>query len=301
MVVVLGEVLLDCFPEYKRIGGAPFNVAFHLWHLGSAVRFLSRIGDDEDGKYLLSFLERRGFPTVDLQIDRMRPTGRVEVRFDDRGDPSFNIVPDAAYDALEPSPDIAEALGGQARLLYFGTLIQRTAPGRAALGGLLSCRNPKMRCLVDMNLRPGCYSRETVLFSLSVADILKLNHDELEEVITICRLDGKTVDNVVDLMTVFGIETVALTMGAGGSRIYAGEGVVEAKPGLVQDFQNSVGAGDGFAAILALGHLNGWPPERILNHATAFASRICAIDGAVPESDAFYQDFMQGVLDADGS
>jgi len=44
MVLVVGEILFDEFPRYKRLGGAPFNVAFHLNKLGLPSCFISRIG-----------------------------------------------------------------------------------------------------------------------------------------------------------------------------------------------------------------------------------------------------------------
>ena len=48
---VFGEVLFDCFPDGRRVlGGAPFNVAWNLQAFGLAPQFISRIGDDADGK-----------------------------------------------------------------------------------------------------------------------------------------------------------------------------------------------------------------------------------------------------------
>ena len=51
-------------------------------------------------------------------------------------------------------------------------------------------------------------------------------------------------------------------------------------------------AGDGYAAILAMGYLSGWPPARILRRATRFAAAVCGLAGAVPEDPAFYQPFL---------
>jgi fructokinase len=53
MIVVIGEILIDRFPDYERIGGAPFNFAFHLRQMGWPVRFLTRIGDDAAGLRIL--------------------------------------------------------------------------------------------------------------------------------------------------------------------------------------------------------------------------------------------------------
>ena len=47
---VFGEVLFDHFPDGSRVlGGAPFNVAWHLQAFGQSPRFISRIGNDPAG------------------------------------------------------------------------------------------------------------------------------------------------------------------------------------------------------------------------------------------------------------
>ena len=53
MILVIGEILFDIFPGYKRIGGAPFNFAYHLKKLGLPVRFVSGISNDTEGKEIL--------------------------------------------------------------------------------------------------------------------------------------------------------------------------------------------------------------------------------------------------------
>jgi len=61
MILVVGEILFDVFPDYKRLGGAPFNFAFHLRNLGMPTRFITRIGNDADGKEILQQLKQYGF------------------------------------------------------------------------------------------------------------------------------------------------------------------------------------------------------------------------------------------------
>ena len=52
---------------------------------------------------------------------------------------------------------------------------------------------------------------------------------------------------------------------------------------------DSVGAGDAYAAMLAAGLLKGWQPEEILRKASMFATRVCEIKGAIPDSASFYE------------
>jgi fructokinase len=57
----------------------------------------------------------------------------------------------------------------------------------------------------------------------------------------------------------------------------------------IDNLKDTVGAGDAYAAMLALGVLKKWTPEKILKTASWFASRICEIKGAIPSSAQFYR------------
>ncbi|MDH3574465.1 MAG: PfkB family carbohydrate kinase, partial [Desulfobacteraceae bacterium] len=118
MICVVGEILFDVFPSYKRLGGAPFNFAFHLKNLGFPVRFISRIGNDPDGKKILSLLERYRFDLNDIQLDDIHPTGTVKVKLDEYGVPQFRITSDVAYDYIEFIPESHRELIRQAELVY---------------------------------------------------------------------------------------------------------------------------------------------------------------------------------------
>ena len=53
MILVIGEILFDVCANYRRLGGAPFNFAYHLKNFGFEVRFVSKIGMDDAGKEIL--------------------------------------------------------------------------------------------------------------------------------------------------------------------------------------------------------------------------------------------------------
>ena len=58
MIIVIGEILIDIFQDYQRIGGAPFNFAFHLKQLGFPVRFFTRVGNDHYGRRTIDILKK---------------------------------------------------------------------------------------------------------------------------------------------------------------------------------------------------------------------------------------------------
>ena len=287
----MGEILFDMFPHGRRLGGAPFNFAFHLHHLDGPVRFMSRIGDDDEGRAILAFLEAQGFPTGDLQLDPVNPTGRVAVTLDAADSPQFDILPGMAYDALESTAAIADYVAEGCRLIYFGSLIQRTPRGARTVQRILAQRSAGAKCLFDVNLRPGCYTADTLRDSLRTADVVKLNEEELARLGAMEAIEGGLDGRVAALQERFAIETVAITRGAEGSSLFVGDTRYDAQPPAEIFVKDTVGAGDAFAAVLAMGLLGAWPAERILARATRLAAAICGIDGAVPSDPTFYDRF----------
>lgn len=291
MILSIGEILFDVFPQYRRIGGAPFNFAYHLKGLGFPVRFVSRVGRDEAGWQIMSTLEKAGFAGSDVQIDPGRPTGTVQVELDQQGVPAFTIQKDVAYDHIVFDDHIEKLLQSGPRLIYFGSLVQRTQRGFSTLHDILTRRHPDSRCLYDMNLRPGCTEARIIEPSLEKADILKLNDEELGKTAEMFGLSRKGPDAATALIRRFDLSMVALTRGAEGSELYVGKdrfGTAAPKPAAIAD---TVGAGDAYTAMLAAGVLAGWGPERILSAAARFAARICTIEGAIPDDVDFYRDF----------
>src|SRR5690606_21080146 len=78
-VLCMGELLWDMIPTGKMVGGAPFNVAYHLNKLGVSARVLTRIGNDMDGVELVDFLTQHKIDSSLVQVDKEQPTSKVEV------------------------------------------------------------------------------------------------------------------------------------------------------------------------------------------------------------------------------
>ncbi|MGM0453150.1 MAG: PfkB family carbohydrate kinase [Thermodesulfobacteriota bacterium] len=294
MVLVIGEILVDVFPEYQRIGGAPFNFAYHLQQFGIPVSFISRIGDDAPGRKIWTTLQNSGFDTDLIQVDPQKPTGRVNVVPDGRGGHRFDIEPEVAYDFIE-LPATPEALwpNQPPELIYFGTLAQRTQTAFSRFQNFLSGRSAKTEGFYDINLRPDCYTNEIIEKSLRQTDILKLNQDEMAFIQDIFNSKQPCEAFPAWVMETFAISLIALTKGDQGSDIYTPAGHFSAEIPPIDDMVDTVGAGDAYSAILAIGYLQRWPPARIVSTATDFAGRICHIQGAVPEDASFYTPFLK--------
>jgi fructokinase len=291
VILVIGEILFDVFPNYRRLGGAPFNFAYHLKKLGFSVRFISRIGVDDAGKEILHKLELARFNLDDIQIDEDHPTGYVNVSLDKSGAPQFDIISDVAYDYIEFIPEYHTNLIDTAEMIYFGSLIQRSKAGYENLQAFISRKSPATLNLYDINLRPGCYNKDIIEKSLLATDILKLSTDELGELKQLLLLKMNDDEFIDHLMGTHQISTVSLTKGGAGSELFTNHGHFRSEPAEAIRVVDSVGAGDGYAAMLAAGLLEKWRPQEILERASLFASRVCEIKGAIPDSASFYEPF----------
>jgi len=291
VILVIGEILFDVFPNYRRLGGAPFNFAYHLKNFGFNVRFISRIGMDEPGREILYELELTRFNLDDIQIDEDHPTGSVSVQLDQSGAPQFDIIPDVAYDYIDFIPEYHSSLINTAQMVYFGTLVQRSKAGCDNLQAFISRNGPETINFYDINLRPGCYSNVIIEKSLSKTDILKLNTEELDKLRQMLSLNMNNDELVDHLMETHSISSVSLTKGELGSELFTEQGCYTSEPAEAITVVDSVGAGDAYAAMLAAGLLKKWRPEEILERALLFASRVCEIKGAIPDSASFYEPF----------
>lgn len=300
MILVIGEVLIDMFDNYQRIGGAPFNFAFHLKQMGFPVRLITRVGDDVYGRQILDRIEASGFDTKDVQIDTFRPTGMVHVSVDDQGVPKFDIRTDVAYDYLQLDA-LAGAAGTSEQMIYLGTLAQRTQHSHEQFRRFMDKRAPQAKVFFDINLRPPHINPDAIDASLGMADIVKLNEDELEAIQKQFNGPEDRDDLARWLKRRFSIEWVVVTRGEEGSRIFAGERIADIPTPQTDKMVDTVGAGDAYAAVIAAGYLEGVPANPLGTLAAAFASRICSVSGAIPESVEMYpglRKLIEGAADA---
>jgi len=281
-VCIFGEVLFDHFPDGKRVlGGAPFNVAWHLQAFGLAPRFISRVGADPEGESVLTAMLDWGMDTQAVQIDEQRPTGRVSVRIVD-GEPAYDIVPNCAYDAIEMRTGLVPADA----LLYHGTLATRAQASRQTLDALTR-EAASSTIFLDVNLRSPWWDRIDVRARTRAADWVKLNTDELS---LLASDTGEGAAQAGEFLAGNKLKGLILTLGSVGARAYTDEGAsYVVKPGTSISVVDTVGAGDAFSAVTILGIILGWPLAQTLERAQVFASQIVARRGATVDERDFYE------------
>jgi len=280
--IIFGEVLFDEFDDYAVLGGAPFNVAWHLRGLGWPVRLVSRVGEDDYGRRIREAMARWELDGAGLQRDPDHPTGRVRVELS-AGEPTYEIVTDVAWDAIDVEAAVAAA--GSPALLYHGTLAARDPRSRSALETL---RARAEGIFVDVNLRPPWWEADRLTALLDGARWIKLNSDELAEL-----TGGDDAGAAETLRQRHGATGVLVTRGAEGAELHTGAGVERSAPAPVEHFQDAVGAGDALAAVFLLGELAGWEGETRLRRGVELAAAVCGLRGAVSDDPGFYQPFRE--------
>lgn len=276
-ILVWGELLWDRFPDGAQLGGAPTNVAFHLAQLAAALpleaALITRVGDDADGARARAALPA----TLDrslIQVDLARATGEVEVTLVG-GEPRYRLVPDRAWEHIEVTPAVCAAMPRAAALVY-GTLAQRTTPALARLREVLALAPPSCLRVCDPNLRPGLVDVAALEVALAAADVVKLGEQEL-------RACGEALGDAELLATLRRrCRLVAITRGAAGSTLYAGDAMCEVAAVPAPPGGDNVGCGDAYVAAMVAGVVLGWDLARVGTVASRLATHVASARGATP-------------------
>ena len=287
-IVALGELLWDLLPSGRQAGGATFNFAFHCHQLGHPAIIVSRVGDDDLGRELRQAVKRLGMSDEFIQTERGHPTGTVAVHVDEKGQPTFAIAENVAWDFFEWEPKLAE-LAKLARAVCFGTLAQRARRSRDTIGAFIPNTSEDCIAVCDINFRKPFLSKEVIDDSLRLADWLKVNEDEARELAR--ALDAWPAEHLNGvggywrqrlLPTILSEKAVyAVTRGANGCVVGDVHQDIDL-PGVRVPVVDTVGAGDAFTAALLTQTLEGKRLVDAARFANAYAAVVASKPGGTP-------------------
>jgi fructokinase len=276
----IGEILWDMLPGERQLGGAPANFAYHFKALGGESLTISRIGDDEPGKAALAQLKEHGLDISAVTVDPNHMTGRVDVHVDANGVASYEFPDDVAWDHIEANDAATRALP-TLDAVCFGTLAQRSPVSRRNITAMLQALPQKTLKIFDINLRQHFYSQELIESSLRMANVLKINDEELAIVGGMLAIHGTEQERMSRLIERFTLRLGVLTRGENGSLLMTPDQTSDF-PGVAATVRDTIGAGDSFTAALALGWLQRLPLEEINQKAAQVAAHVCSQAGAMP-------------------
>ena len=294
-VLALGEVLWDVFPDGPRFGGAPANFACACAGLGGErvrVSLASAVGRDDLGEQARRRLTEHGVGTSHLAAVEAE-TGQVRVTLDAAGKASYRFIDNPAWDHIPATAGLLDAAAA-ADVICYGTLGQWANPSRDAIRAAVRAASPDALRILDINLRPPFWTPEVVRDSLPLANVLKLNDEELPTLAGLLGLSGTVEEVLQAVLTRYSYRLVALTRGENGAVLLDDRGGRSETAGVRVRVADTVGAGDAFAAAVALGVARGLPLAEVNRRATEVAAFVCTQPGGTPAFPERYR------LTADG-
>lgn len=283
--LVFGETIWDVYPDKSVIGGAPFNFSANTALMGGEVYFITGLGQDELGEKAAGCIRDYGIKT-DFLCYNGKPTGQCIVALDEKGVPRYNVLTDTAYDNVTVSDAELEAIRAlEPDVFYFNTLAQRCAVSKAAICSILDSVSFR-HIFCDINIRPGCWDRDSLKLCMERATIVKISEEEAH-FLTDCGLID-TTDSTFDQAAAKAFPNLKLlvyTMGAKGSAVYDLEHGTEEFSGEPEQVKvvSTVGAGDCYSASFVYTYLSGGSIGDAIRTATARSNVVVANTEAIPQ------------------
>jgi pseudouridine kinase len=255
---------------HTAAGGVARNIAENLARLGHAVRLVSAVGSDEDGRWLKRLTAAAGVDAGGCRVVAGARTARYLSLHAEDGRLLQAINDMAVLDALGPDAMAREA----GRLRRAPAVVVDANLGEAALGWLFAQRT-------DAPLHADAVSAakcERLRSGLARLHTLKLNRLEAEVLSGLPARTGRQRERVAAWFHAQGVRRLALSLGGEGLRLSeAGGGVCE-RPVWPVAVRNVTGAGDALMAALVHAQLAGWPLQRAADFALGCAALTVGVD-----------------------
>lgn len=276
-VICFGEVLWDILPEETLPGGAPMNVAYHLNRLNKRAKMISKIGNDENGRRLLQFMQQNEISTSLVQQDHSYLTGTVLATEGANHEMQYDIVKPVAYDFINHNKEAEEQVSA-ATYFVFGSLAARHEHSRGSLLKYIEAAQTKV---LDINIRMPHLEQKVAELLLNKADILKLNESELE-IVNEWHADLSSFeDKVRTISDRYRIAKIIVTKGGEGAS-YFNDGKFYHHPGYKVTVADTIGSGDSFLAGFLSSQMENKTPEECLEFASRLGSFIASKKGGCP-------------------
>jgi fructokinase len=136
--------------------------------------------------------------------------------------------------------------------------------------------------IFDVNLRQAYYSQDVLSESMRLADVVKLNDEELPKIMGLLKLPHKDeASSARRLSKEYELDTVCITRGGSGSVLVQG-GDVSEHPGFKVRVADTVGSGDAFTAGLVHEYLHGASLDLMNEVANLVGAWVASEMGAMP-------------------
>lgn len=299
----IGEALIDFIPEVKgqrlkdvpsftRVaGGAPANVVGAVTKLGIPSKFLTKLGDDPFGDYIIEVLDDAGIDTSNIARDQEGETALAFVSLAADGNRDFKFYRKNSADLCYSVEDIPKDVLNDCGMIHFCSVDLVESPMKAAHQKLIEmAMEQNVMVSFDPNLRFSLWNdlgqlKKTVREFLPYADILKISDKELEFITGYTKIEEAAAQLLNGRA-----KYVIYTKGKDGAEIHTKDGVIKAS-GYSVEVRDTTGAGDSFIGAFIycilndeVQDLNAVKKEKLqeyLDFANAYAANTTTKEGAL--------------------
>jgi 2-dehydro-3-deoxygluconokinase len=265
----------------RKVGGAELNVAIGCARLGLKTGWISRLGNDEFGRYILNFVRGEGIDVSEVKLVNGYPTSlNFKEILEDGSGRTFYYRANSPTTTLTPE-SLNEEYIQNAKLLHITGVflaINKEKNVEVIKRAISIAKKSGLLISLDPNIRLKLWSKEEAKDTLSTflpyIDILLTGSEEAE-----ILLGVSNPKEIIERCKSYGISYIAIKQGEKGSIGYYNGQYMEAPPVKPRKVVDTVGAGDGFDAGFIYGVLHGWPLERTLQFANTIGSMVVSVSG----------------------
>jgi 5-dehydro-2-deoxygluconokinase len=282
----IGTRLEDVASFAKSVGGCPANIAIGSARLGLRTALLTRVGDEQFGRFIREQMSREGVTVTGMTTDPKRLTALAILAV--QNDKSFPLLfyRENCADMALDEDDVDPALIASSRaIVVTGTHFSRPNTEAAQRKAMRLARETGAKIVLDIDYRPnlwGLAGHADGDNRFIVSDVVSA---KMKSVLAECDLIVGTEEEVFiasgehDLLTALkairavSAATIVLKRGPMGCIVYDGpisdnleDGIVGA--GFPIEVYNVLGAGDAFMS----GFLRGWLGGESLKTAATWAN-----------------------------
>ncbi|CAM5795935.1 sugar kinase [Brevibacillus borstelensis] len=292
-VVTFGETMVLFTPEStglmryahtytRKFGGSETNFAIGLARLGHSVGWISRVGNDELGKAMLSFVRGEGVDTSCVRLDPDAPTGLYFKEIRNASDVNVYYYRKGSAASRMTAADLDEAYLAQARYLFVSGITPALSEScrEMVFEAIRMAKASGLTVVFDPNLRKKLWTeeqaRETLLAIAAQSDIILPGLSEGT------FLFGETDPvKLGERFLSLGAKIVVLKLGEKGAHYFTPEENQHIPGFHVEQMVDPVGAGDGFAAGFISGLLDGLSLSEAVKRANAVGAIVTMVNGDV--------------------
>ena len=274
----IGTRLEDIGSFAKSVGGCPANISVGTARLGLRSALVTRVGNEQMGRFILEQLDRETVDTSGIVVDKERLTALVLLAVEDEGvSPMIFYRSDCADMAL-CEDDVDEALIARSRsIVVTGTHFSRPHSEAAQRKAIALAKKHGAKVVIDIDYRPNLWGLaghdagfERYVKSDRVSSLLRtvLADCDLivgtEEEIMIATGADSVLASLKLIRSINTTATIVLKRGAMGCIVYDGPISDDLEAGIVGkgfpiEVFNVLGAGDAFMSGFLRGWLKGEP------------------------------------------